>query len=239
MKVLLTKPWLPIRQRTIVSLPFASLYLASYLKKNQPDVEIEIYDPDIDILNDENEFCESIVKMRPDVIGVTVFSHTVLATQRIFSKLKGALPHTIFIAGGSHINGVRENAFSQLPCFDYFIHGEGEIGFNELCLQLKRNSYNFETINGLIYKKNGEIIVNKSEFCPNLDLFDPIDYSLIEPRRYLKGSPMGLFHKGYDVLHIITTRGCPFLCTYCASPVNMGRKVRHRSTANILNEIIT
>lgn len=222
----------------IVTFPFASLYLASYLKKNQPDIEVEICDPDIDALNDENGFYHDIVELRPDVIGVTIFSHTVLAIQRSFSKLKKSLPNTIFVGGGPHINSVGQIAFKQLPDFDYFFHGEGEIGFNDLCRQLERDGSNIETINGLIYKKNGVIIVNKNEFCPNLDLFDPINYTLIEPSRYLTGGPTGLFHKGQNAIQIITTRGCPFLCTYCAAPVNTGRKVRQRPTANILNEIM-
>ncbi|MDD5492142.1 MAG: radical SAM protein [bacterium] len=238
MKVVLTKPWLPVRQRMIITLPFASLYLASYLKRQQPDLEVKIADPDIDTLNDENRFYRQIVEMKPEVIGVTIFSHTVLAIQRIFSDLKKSLPGTIFIGGGPHINSVGKNAFKELPNFDYFIRGEGELGFNDLCLALKRSSSDLSAINGLVYRENGVIIENKSEFCQNIDLFDPLDYSLIDPARYLTGSPTGLFHKGRKVMQIITTRGCPFLCTYCAAPVNTGRIVRKRSTSNILNEIV-
>jgi len=116
MKVALTKPWLPVRQRMIITFPFASLYLASYLKKNQPDIEVEICDPDIDILNDENSFYQNVAKLKPDVIGVTIFSHTVLAIQRSFSKLKRFLPQTLFIGGGPHINSVGQNYLFASSC---------------------------------------------------------------------------------------------------------------------------
>lgn len=237
-KVVLTKPWVPRRQGTLVILPLASLYLGSFLKKHQPGMSVEVVDPDLGEFPGEDAFVAALLRARPAVVGVTVFSHVLPVAKRLASKLKRADPGLIVVGGGSHINAVRGRAFAQLPEFDYFIHGEGEVGFEQLVAGLRRGGADESRIPGLIYRKNGRVECNPNAYCETLDQFDPIDYGLIRLANYFQGSPMGLFHRGRNVLQLITTRGCPFPCTFCASPVNMGRKVRKRSTANILRDIL-
>jgi radical SAM superfamily enzyme YgiQ (UPF0313 family) len=48
---------------------------------------------------------------------------------------------------------------------------------------------------------------------------------------------MGLFHKQSPVATIITTRGCPFACRFCASALNTGKIVRSRSPRHVIQEI--
>ena len=35
----------------------------------------------------------------------------------------------------------------------------------------------------------------------------------------------------------MTSRGCPFACSFCATPINWGRHVRMRSPENVVREI--
>lgn len=240
MNVVLTKPWLPRKQRTIVTLPIGSLYVGSYLKRTVPGIDVTICDPDIEEFADEAAFRRYIVSIKPDVVGVTVFSHVVETANRIFSELHRELPATVFVAGGSHVNAVRGRSFDQLIAFNYFIWGEGEIGFSTFCNAVLRDKWETDRIPGLIWRgPDGEVHVQDNTYELNLGRFEPVDYGLIDLKKYFKGSPMGLFHKGRNVAQIITTRGCPFSCTFCASPLNMGRKVRRRPIDAILAELKT
>jgi radical SAM superfamily enzyme YgiQ (UPF0313 family) len=238
MRVLLTKPWATKKQVAISTLPLGIMYIGSYLKKTQPDIEVILWDPEINNFDSEDDFCQSIVGLNPDVVGITMFSYAVPLTKRLVSRLKKKLPRTIFVGGGFHINSVPDKAFSHLPDFDYFIHGEGEKSFSELCSRIKNSNKSIEDIKGLIYRNNGNVQINEKLYSSDIGIFDPLDYSLINPKKYFEGSPMGLFHKGKNVLQILTTRGCPYSCTYCGGPLGMGRKIRTRATENIVNEIL-
>lgn len=239
MKIVLIKPFIPQNQRTILTLPIGLLYLASYLKKNIPEIKIKILDPDI-FLGTFEEFVKSIILEKPDIIGVSVFSHTINETNKIIAALKDRLQNVKILMGGSHLNAVRSNALMQMPLADYGFYGEGEKGLLQFYTQSLIGDISLKDIRGLIYKEGSKILVNANEYTKELDEFDPIDYSLIDIKTYFQhGSPMGIFRKGNNVAQIITTRGCPFNCTFCASPVNMGKKVRKRSTQNIISEIET
>jgi len=50
-------------------------------------------------------------------------------------------------------------------------------------------------------------------------------------------NPQGAFYEKFPIAPIATTRGCPYLCTFCGSGVNMGRQLRLRSINNVLSEM--
>jgi len=58
----------------------------------------------------------------------------------------------------------------------------------------------------------------------------------MDPRTYKK-APHGALIKNFPVAPITTTRGCPFECTFCASPKLWGRTLRYRSPQNVVEEI--
>lgn len=240
MKVVLTKPYLPVHQRTIVTFPIGLLYLASYLKA-EPDVAVRICDPDI-FEKDRDAFLDTIVSEAPDIIGISVFSHVLEPAIKMIDDLRKLLPGATIIIGGSHVNAVREKVFKQLDNIDYAFYGEGEKGLRAFCRAklTSPDSIDYSAIPGLLYRTGDSIASVPNTFSDNVDEFDPVDFSLIDVPYYMRnGSPMGLFHRGKNVAQLITTRGCPFSCTFCASPLNMGKKVRKRSTEFILKEIET
>ncbi|MBP7651800.1 B12-binding domain-containing radical SAM protein [Candidatus Dependentiae bacterium] len=241
MKIVFTKPFVIPKQRMFVTLPSGLLYLASYLKKSKKPVDTIIFDPDIKTQTIE-EYYENIISLKPDILCVTLFSHVVKSTQDMLYYIKSKLPDTIILIGGSHVNGTRNKVFKHIFSADYAICGEGEKPLLEFVNQMidYGKIKEHDKIPGLIYKNDSGIIVNPNSYTDNLDEFDPVDFNLINIKDYFNsGSPMGLFRKGGNVAQLLTTRGCPFSCIFCASPVNMGKKVRKRSVENIVNEIET
>ena len=80
------------------------------------------------------------------------------------------------------------------------------------------------------------ITVNTVKLCEDLDSIPNPAWDLIDPRTY-PISPHGTFSKSYPVAPIITSRGCPYLCTFCAGFKSTGRKLRRRSVKMVLDEI--
>lgn len=58
----------------------------------------------------------------------------------------------------------------------------------------------------------------------------------MDPRRYRK-APHGGLIKRFPVAPVVSTRGCPFECSFCASPTLWEKRIRFRSPEKIVEEI--
>jgi len=242
MKIILSKPPIPAESVMLLTLPMGLAYLGSYLKKQVPHAEVVLIDSDVEGYHSIDKFISRLKKEKPDILGISVFSHTVLIARELISRVRREFgPGLVIVSGGPHVNALRQDIFRDLPEIDFAITSDGEIGLVELVrlLQNDKQKKILADIHGLIYRENGTICVNPNVYNPNLDDYDFIDYQgIADIRRYFnRGSPMGLFHFRSPVVTIITTRGCPFLCRFCASALNTGRKVRCRSPKNVVQEI--
>jgi anaerobic magnesium-protoporphyrin IX monomethyl ester cyclase len=107
---------------------------------------------------------------------------------------------------------------------DFIIKGEGELTLKALTDAVFKNG-NLEAIEGIIYKKDSEIITNKPRtVLKDLDVLPMPAWDLIaiEPYREIwenGGRPF--------TLNIATTRGCPFKCNWCAKPIYGNRYNSH------------
>jgi radical SAM superfamily enzyme YgiQ (UPF0313 family) len=120
---------------------------------------------------------------------------------------------------------------------DFVAVGEGEFTTLELyrCLNALEN---YESIDGLGFKKNGQILVNRPrKLIEDLDSLPFPSWHLMDPSLY-PPSPQGFFFHSHPIAPIMTSRGCPYSCTFCASCGFWKRKYRVRSPANVLSEII-
>ena len=242
MKVILAKPPIPKESVMLLTLPMGLAYLGSYLKRCIRDTQVTVIDSDLERYYSIDEFISRIRKERPDVLGITVFSHTVLIIKELITRIRNELSKDlIIVAGGPHVNAVRQAIFMDFPEIDFGLLSDGEPGLVELVNSLKNDSLkiNMKNITGLVYRENGNVHVNPNIYNQNLDDYDFIDYQhIVDVSKYFKiGSPMGLFHSRSPVATIITTRGCPFLCRFCASALNTGRKVRCRTPGHVVQEI--
>ncbi|MBI4267982.1 MAG: radical SAM protein [Chloroflexi bacterium] len=167
------------------------------------------------------EIKEKINGFAPDFVGIAMLTANYAATRNI-ARLVKEIDQGIEVAvGGTHVTLDPEGVMST-DAFDYGIRGEGEFTFLELlCGQDK------STIQGLSFKKDGRIIHNTDRpFIQDLD-------SLPFPARdvFLNST------EGMEFGNIITGRGCPFTCAYCASPRLWHRQTRFRSIPNVLAEL--
>jgi len=169
------------------------------------------------------ETVRTIRQFGPDFLGITMYSANYRAAKIIAGKVKERNREVKVVVGGVHPTLAPEKTLREKE-FDYLIKGEGEIPFLQLLEDKPEGS-----IAGLGYKSRGKILFNAlSDPIADLDSLPfPARDSIINMNGYT------------DYGQLITGRGCPFSCTYCASPAMWGRKnVRFRSVSNVIDELL-
>jgi len=118
---------------------------------------------------------------------------------------------------------------------DFVIIGEGEITLKELINKLDNNENNFESIDGLAFRKDGKTIkTSPRQILKELDTLPLPAWDLINIDDY---RDIWLTHNKHFSLNIATTRGCPFKCNWCAKPI-YGNRYNVRSPKNVIDEIV-
>ena len=121
---------------------------------------------------------------------------------------------------------------------DYGFAGEAEIGFPLFCDLLNSADENkdFSTVPGLIWRKGEQLVFNPQAMEQDLDRLGDPAWDLIHPETYPEAQH-GAFFKNFPIAPIITTRGCPYACTFCSAPNLSGKKLRHHSLEYVLRNI--
>jgi len=156
--------------------------------------------------------------------------------------VRDVMPNAHICMGGHHPISFPYEA-AQLPEFDSIIVGEGEYAFTELVKALESGD-EITKILGVYTKDSIEELVNPSaerdrRFLPGMTVpaayVDDVDDVPFPNRKYIKHityhSVVGVSDK---LATIITTRGCPYLCTFCNVPY---KKYRQRDIDSVLDEV--
>jgi radical SAM superfamily enzyme YgiQ (UPF0313 family) len=180
-------------------------YLKSYTK-DLVDADIREYT----INNDLDYILKDIYKNDYDVILFSTYIWNVLDIVKLCENIKKVKPNTIIGLGGPEVTYDSENAMEKYPFVDYILCGEGELVFRDLVMYLQGNK-NIEDVEGIVYRNNGEIVVNRpKELLQNLDEI-PSPYENLDPKEYEN-----------RIVYYETSRGCPFNCQYCLSSTLKG-----------------
>lgn len=232
MKTLLVRP---VTDKMPIIIPNLGLgYLASQLEKYGHETEI------LDCAKLKygfDDFRAFLTRRRFDAVGVQVFTCDFSSARKMFDIVKAVDSSTITIAGGPHISGLPEHTMNTVPSLDYGFCGEAEIGLPRFCDLLSGSGKAaVADVPGLVYRKDGKVLINERRIVEELDELDFPDWRLIDPKTY-PVAPQGTFTKRLPVAPVITSRGCPYECAYCGVESNTGRRLRKRSPANIIAEI--
>jgi len=210
--------------------------------------ETVVFDPNFVNLS-EKDVVDVLKNARADLVGVTSVSTEYLNVSRLLTSIiRKALPEAIIVFGGVIPTVLLEEAVNDKNV-DYWIVGEGETSFPKLIDELQKEKPELSNINGLVYRRNGKVVINDNVFLEDLDNLPFPDYSDIIGNKdmgkitmhdygnvAMKYAPHFLA-KRYPFAMTITTRGCPFKCIFCAGKAVSGQKVRLRSAKNVLAEI--
>ena len=186
---------------------------------------------------EEEEFLDKIKILKPLIIGFQVFSVNYAKFRNLVAEIKRLYPKIKIVAGGPHISGLPSQVMLENPGLDYGIRGEGEEALKLLVHHILNETTisNLESIPNIIYRDNGKVVMNKIESV-DINKYGYPAWDIIEPDKY-PAMQHGTFHKSTKVVPILTSRGCPHPCTYCAGHLNTGKLIRRRDINNIVEEI--
>lgn len=206
--------------------PLGIMYLVSFLRSHGH--EVLMLDDDCRKLS-EPEWRDLLCSFRPTIVGLTMVSVAFRNSLEIAKAVK-RYTDALVVIGGPHASATYKEVLQEYPLFDMVIRGEGEYPLLGLC-----NGDNLDEIGSLSYRKNGDIVHTvKTQRVHDLDsvpfpAFDQINLAhYVNPIYSLYGHPMA---------PIMTGRGCPYSCTFCASKVTFGLNVTYRSVDNVMKEI--
>jgi radical SAM superfamily enzyme YgiQ (UPF0313 family) len=127
----------------------------------------------------------------------------------------------------------------EIKEIDYLVFGEGEMSMVELVESIE-SKRNIKTVDGVIFRQGKKIFKNKARgLIKDLNTLHFSDRSLINLNLYDRQHvTRGISRKEKKVVEIMTSRGCPNRCIFCAGHVNYGMSVRFRSFENVAREIM-
>ena len=119
---------------------------------------------------------------------------------------------------------------------DFAIIGEGEFALHDLLEALLRKSPNgVEQVSGIAFPKNGGVWKTPPRgFQKHLDVLPFPARDLLEVETYRDSWRK---KHGYYSVNLVTTRGCPFRCNWCAKPI-YGDRYNSRSPENVAEEML-
>jgi len=175
------------------------------------------------------EILDEVNNIKPHLIGMTLFTQTVIYGYDLLKELKSAYPQALYVAGGPHATILPEETLKY--GFNIACRGEGERTIAGLIKHLK-GELDLSQIKGISYYEAKDRFVSQPdvEQETDLDRLPIVDYDLFDPLYFSKKNLDNEFA-------IFTSRGCPNKCTYCNSYGVFGEKYRYRSSDNILKEI--
>jgi radical SAM superfamily enzyme YgiQ (UPF0313 family) len=227
-RVTLVNPPSPSGAPPALFIPLGIGYLAAVLEKNQYEVDVidcQVHRPTSEQL--EAEF----VKSQPDVVGVTSSTLTYNPALEIVKTAKKVFPNCLTVLGGPHVTVLPEQTLHEAPEADIIVRGEGEQTLLELANLASRGDLkSLQEVNGITFRKNGQIVHTKDrDFIQNLDELPHPAYDHFPLSKYKISGKM--------YLPIITSRGCPFQCTFCLASKMCGRQFRTRSPKKVVDEL--
>lgn len=221
--------------------PSGILFLAAHLR--QQGITCEIIDSALSrrrIPEDAREklILQAIQARKPKVVCFSA-SHIELAEVIRINKKAHEIDRSIkTIVGGSQPTYRPDDFWGN--GFDFVCIGEGEKTLFDFVVEAQKPQPEWATVNGLIWKDENRIIRNAPrELMTEAEINSlPLPaYDLIDKRHFdvNTGLIRGLPLRGAMLL---TTRGCPFNCSFCGCNLIFGRRLRFKSLEKIEEEIV-
>jgi anaerobic magnesium-protoporphyrin IX monomethyl ester cyclase len=192
--------------------------------------------------NDHRVWSEAklfISRVKPDVVGISSITIKMPSVIRLANIVKECNPEALVVVGGHHAQLFPKEILQNINAIDLIVKGEGEETFLEI-VEIRNNipslskflsNKSLSFISGIYFRdENGNISETEERLL--IDNLDDLPYP--ENAIYIKSNQHS---QVTPINYIISSRGCPFNCKYCATNNIWKRKIRYRSVNNVIAEI--
>lgn len=144
----------------------------------------------------------------------------------LFKLLRARYPEITFVFGGPHITLSPPAIVDEVPGA-VFIKGDAEYTLRDFVTRHAAGERDFTDIPGVMYRDAAGLHTSepRTHTRQDLDTLPLPDFSSFDSRDSLTLYPL------------LTSRGCPYKCTYCSVPAISGSKWVYRSAESIINEL--
>ncbi len=180
------------------------------------------------------EVARSVAALAPDHVGISATTISIHNAARIAARVKVLAPGTTVTVGGPHVSAVPERTLATFPGFDYGIVGEGERSYLDLIARIDAGG-DPRGVEGLVYRDGDAVRDNPRAAYLEGDELDALPepaWDLV-PDFPLRFQPNVFNYRATPVASVVTSRGCPFSCTFCDRSTS-GRKGRYHSVAYVV-----
>jgi anaerobic magnesium-protoporphyrin IX monomethyl ester cyclase len=206
--------------------PLGLAYLAAVLAQN--DFEVRIMDCPVCRM-DHEKLKADIASFEPDLVGVASMTPTIPSALKSVRVAKEACPEAKVIMGGPHATFADKQILTEEPEVDIVVRGEGEETLLELAQHAPKLD-KLQEIRGITFRNKDQIVQTPNRpFIQNLDELPRPAYQYLPIDKYR-------IH-GKKFLPIMTSRGCPFQCSFCSASRIFGAEFRARSPKNVVDEL--
>ncbi len=204
--------------------PLGCLYLAAALEQNGYQVDFRDYQ----FVSRRQPFKTvsllSFLHNSAAVVGISCCSDLLPLAIAAMKRFKDENPQKIVILGGVGPTGVADQIMEHFPFIDIVVRGEGERTVVDIMDRLG-DPADLAGVQGIVYRQGGQ--VKKTPSRPRI--------------QFLDREPLPAYHAvnldNYQVLGLVTARGCPYRCGFCDAAPFWERQVVRREIEHVIREI--
>lgn len=254
--LLVNPPWYCLQNQRASFIPLGIAYIAGVLKAAGHDVQIldgeqllgrltldpsipppgivvssidrylSFHDPDSGVWE---VLAREILTLAPRIVGFSMWTASFQSVINAATHLKKLDPSIIIVVGGIHAT-IDPMSVIKHSVVDFVVCGEGEQASLKLWDLMSGGEANIRLestkIEGVWTRLNGNVWNGGK--TPLKDDIDDIPFPNYEVVRDLSVQ---------SIAGIITARGCPFGCSFCASQALWTKRVRYRAIAECIREL--
>jgi len=203
------------------TIPLGLAYIAAVLEKEGMEVHVQDF---LVAKYSREKLAAKIADFAPEIVGITSVTMNYPIASRILRDCKEIDGNIITVIGGAHVSFWTEEALREAPWIDIVVRGEGEYTMLEIA-----RGKSLAEIDGIAFIENGATVLTRPrQWIQNLD-------ELPFPARHL--FPLARYRAISGECGLITSRGCPFHCTFCVGHKMVGRKGRFRNPGLVVDEV--
>ena len=232
------------------SIPMGVLSLSSYVRKHTKsnvlilDMNTHVRD-EMKVTDKWEDFFRKVLiektkDQKIDLVGISAIFNVCAGYMKSITNIcKDVCNNPIVIAGGGLPSNLPEEVYKLAPEIDAIAYSEGEKPLVRL-LNSENMIKDLEESNGWITNKSLAEKKNRPtmEFVETLDEIPPMSYDLIDFTKYKN---LTRYHGEVTAKTIttslMTSRGCPYMCNFCASHTVHSRKMRFESPERVIETV--